>query len=73
MSHNMNNIDDDTLNKQCLHIIKMMLKSRLTGIIDCYSDNIIDKYVQVINSVIKEHKDLLLLMYYKMTRNFLLN
>ncbi len=73
MSHNMNNIDDDTLNKQCLHIIEMMLKSRLTDIIDCYSDNIIDKYVQVINSVIKEHKDLLLLMYYKMTRNFLLN
>jgi len=73
MSHNMNNIDDNILNKWCLHTIKMTLKSRLTDIIDCYNDNIINKHIQVINSAIKECEDLLSLMYYKMTRNFLLN
>ncbi len=51
----------------------MMLKLRLTDIIDCYDDNIIDKYVQVINSVIKECRDLLSLIHYKITRNFLSN
>ncbi len=73
MSHNMNNIDDNILNKWCLHTIKMTLKSRLTDIIDCHNDNIINKHIQVINSAIKECEDLLSLMYYKMTRNFLLN
>ncbi len=43
------------------------------NIIDCYDDNMIDKYVQIINSVIKECEDLLLLIHYKITRNFLLN
>ncbi len=33
----------------------------------------IDKYVQVINSIIKECRDLLLLMCHKIIRNFLLN
>ncbi len=51
----------------------MMLKSRLTDIIDCYDDYMINKYIQVINSAVKECKDLLSLMHYKMTRNFLLN
>ena len=73
MSHNISNVDDDMLNKQHLYIIKMMLKSRLTDILSCYDDDIIDKYVQVINSAIKECRDLLSLMYYKMIRNFLLN
>ncbi len=73
MSHNMNNIDDNILNKWCLHTIKMTLKSRLTDIIDCHNDNIINKHIQVINSAIKECEDLLSLMYYKMTGNFLLN
>ncbi len=73
MFHNINDIDDDTLNKWCLHTIKMILKSRLTDIIDCHDDDMINKYVQVINSTVKECKDLLSLMHYKMTRNFLLN
>ncbi len=73
MSYNTSNIDDDMFNKQYLHIIKIILKSRLMNIIDCYNDDIIDKYIQVINSAIKECRDLLLLMHYKMTRNFLLN
>jgi len=73
MLSNMNNVDDDMLNKQCLYMIEMMLKSRLIDIIDCYSDNIIDKHMQVVNSAIKECENLLLLMHYKMTRNFLLN
>ncbi len=50
-----------------------MLKLKLADIIDCYDDNIIDKYIQIINLTVKEHKDLLLLMHYKITRNFLLN
>ncbi len=50
-----------------------MLKLKLADIIDCYDDNIIDKYIQIINSTVKEHEDLLLLMHYKITRNFLLN
>ncbi len=33
----------------------------------------INKYMQVINSAIKECRDLLLLMHHKMIRNFLLN
>ncbi len=51
----------------------MMLKSRLINIIDCHSDDMIDKHMQVINSVIKECRDLLSLMHYKITRNFLSN
>ena len=43
------------------------------NIIDCYDDNMIDKCVQIINSVIKECEDLLLLIHHKITRNFLLN
>jgi len=54
-------------------MIEMTLKSRLMNVIDCYDDNMISKYVQVINSAIKECKDLLSLMCYKITRNFLLN
>ncbi len=50
-----------------------MLKSRLMNIINCHDDNIINKYVQVINSAIKECKNLLSLIYYKMTRDFLSN
>ncbi len=70
---NTNNVDDDMLNKQHLYIIKTMLKLRLMNIISCHSDNIIDKYVQIINSIIKECENLLSLMHHKMTRNFLLN
>jgi len=73
MLHNINNIDDDTLNKWCLHIMKMTLKLKLTDIIDCYNDNIINKCIQVVNSAVKECRDLLLLMHYKIIRNFLLN
>jgi len=73
MSCNINDVDDDIFNKQYLYIIKMMLKSRSADMIDCYDNNIINKYVQVVNSAVKECRDLLLLMYYKMTRNFLLN
>ncbi len=51
----------------------MMLKLKLMNIIDCHDDDIINKHVQIINSAVKECKDLLLLMHYKMTRNFLLN
>ncbi len=54
-------------------MIKTMLKSRLTDIIDCHNDDMINKYVQVVNLIVKECEDLLLLMYHKMTRNFLLN
>ncbi len=42
---NMNNVDDDTLNKQCLHIIKTTLKSRLMNIISCYNDDIVNKHI----------------------------
>jgi len=70
---NINNVDDDMLNKWYLYIIEMTLKSRLTDIIDCHNDNMIDKYIQVVNSAVKECRNLLLLMHYKMTRNFLSN
>jgi len=73
MPHNMNDVDSDMLNKQCLYTIKTMLKSRLMNIIDCHDDDMINKYMQVINLTVKECRDLLSLMYYKMTRNFLLN
>ncbi len=71
--YNMNNVDDDILDKWCLHMIEVMLKLRLMNIIDCYDDDMIDKCVQVVNSAVKECKNLLLLMHHKMTRNFLLN
>ncbi len=45
MSHNTNNVDSNMLNKWHLHIIKIILKFRLADIIDCYNDNIIDKYM----------------------------
>ncbi len=70
---NISDVNDDILNKWCLHIIKMTLKLRLTDIIDCYNDDMIDKYVQIINLTVKECRDLLLLMHHKMKRNFLLN
>jgi len=54
-------------------MIKTTLKLRLIDIIDCHNDDMINKCMQVINSTVKEHKDLLLLMHHKMTRNFLLN
>ncbi len=54
-------------------MIKIMLKSRLMNIIDCHNDNIINKCVQIVNSAVKECENLLLLIHYKMTRNFLLN
>jgi len=73
MSYNINNVDSNMLSKWCLYIIKMMLKSRLMNIISCYDDNIINKYVQVVNSTVKECRDLLSLMHYKIIRNFLLN
>ncbi len=43
------------------------------NIINCYNDDIINKYMQVINSAVKECRDLLSLMHYKIIRNFLLN
>ncbi len=70
---NINDVDDDMLNKWCLYTIEMTLKLRLTDIIDCYDDNIINKYIQVINLTVKECRDLLLLMCYKIIRDFLLN
>jgi len=45
MSHNISDVDSDIFNKWCLYIIKMTLKLRLTDIINCYDDNIINKYV----------------------------
>jgi len=42
---NINNVDDDILNKQHLHIIKTTLKLRLTDIIDCHDDDMINKYI----------------------------
>jgi len=42
---NINNVDDDMLNKWYLYTIKMMLKLRLLNIINCYNDDIIDKYI----------------------------
>ncbi len=50
-----------------------MLKLRLMNIIDCHDDDMINKCVQVVNSIVKECRDLLSLMHYKMTRNFLSN
>jgi len=70
---NMSDVDDDTLSKWCLHIIEATLKSRLTDIISCHDDDMINKHMQVVNSAVKECKDLLSLMHHKMTRNFLLN
>jgi len=54
-------------------MIETMLKSRLIDIIDCHDNDMIDKYMQIINLTVKEHRDLLSLMHYKMTRNFLSN
>jgi len=54
-------------------MIEVMLKSRLMNIISYHDDDMIDKHMQVVNSVIKECEDLLLLVHHKMTRNFLLN
>ncbi len=51
----------------------MMLKSRLTDIIDCYDDDMINKHMQIINLTVKECEDLLSLIHYKITRNFLSN
>ncbi len=73
MLSNISNIGDDMLNEWHLHIIEMMLKLRLMNIIDCHDDNMIGKYIQVINSAIKECRNLLLLMHHKITRNFLSN
>ncbi len=50
-----------------------MLKSRLTDIIDCYDDDMINKHMQIINLTVKECEDLLSLIHYKITRNFLSN
>jgi len=69
----MSNIDSDTLNKQYLYIIEVILKLRLMNIIDCYDDDIINKCIQVVNLTVKECENLLSLIHYKMTRNFLLN
>ncbi len=73
MLYNINNVDDDILNKWYLYIIKIMLKLRSVNIINCYNDDMINKCMQVINLTVKEFRDLLSLMHYKMTRNFLLN
>jgi len=73
MLYNINNVDDDILNKWYLYIIKIMLKLRSVNIINCYNDDMINKCMQVINLTVKECRDLLSLMHYKMTRNFLLN
>jgi len=73
MSYNISNIDSDTLNKQYLYIIEVILKLRLMNIIDCYDDDIINKCIQVVNLTVKECENLLSLIHYKMTRNFLLN
>jgi len=56
MSHNTSNVDDDILNKQHLHMIKAMLKSRLMNIIDCHDDDMISKCMQVVNLTVKEHR-----------------
>jgi len=73
MSHNTNNVGNDMLNKQYLHMIETMLKLRLADIIDCHDDDMISKCVQVINLTVKECRDLLLLMHHKITRDFLSN
>ncbi len=51
----------------------MILKLKSMNIIDCYNDDIINKYIQVVNSAVKECRDLLSLMCHKIIRNFLLN
>ena len=43
------------------------------NIIDCHDNDIINKCMQIINSTVKECRDLLLLMCHKIKRNFLLN
>jgi len=58
MLYNTNNVSNDMLNKQCLHIIEMILKLRLTDIIDCHDDNIINKCIQIVNSAVKKCKNL---------------
>ncbi len=73
MLSNISNVDDDIFNKWCLYTIKIMLKSRSIDIISCYNDDIVDKYMQVINSAVKECRNLLSLMHHKITRNFLSN
>ena len=73
MSYNINDVDDNMLDKWHLYIIKMMLKLRLTDIINCHDDDMINKCIQIINLTVKECRDLLLLMHHKMIRNFLLN
>jgi len=70
---NTNNVNNDILNKQCLHTIKMTLKSKLMNIIDCHDDDMINKCIQVINLTVKECRDLLSLIHYKIIRNFLSN
>ncbi len=42
---NINNVNDDILNKQCLYTIKMTLKSKLMNIIDCHDDDMINKCI----------------------------
>jgi len=44
-SYNISNVNSDILSKWCLHIIETTLKLRLTDIIDCHDDNIINKYI----------------------------
>ncbi len=73
MSYNISDVDSDILDKQHLHIIEMTLKLKLIDIISCHNDDIINKCIQIINSAIKECRDLLLLMHHKIKRNFLLN
>ena len=51
----------------------MMLKLRSVNIINCYNDDMINKCMQVVNLTVKECRDLLLLMCYKIIRDFLLN
>jgi len=58
MLYNTNNVSNDMLNKQCLHIIEMILKLRLTDIIDCHDDNIINKCIQIVNLAVKKCKNL---------------
>ncbi len=70
---NTNNVDDDMLDEWCLYIIEMTLKLRLMNIISCHNNDIVDKHMQVVNSAVKECRDLLLLMHYKITRDFLSN
>ncbi len=43
--YNINDVNNDTLNKWCLYTIEMILKLRSADIINCHNNNIIDKYV----------------------------